>query len=722
MPVHFVPDVVRLANGFEHYNPMQQLVLESAWQQSNLIVASPTASGKTIIAELCGMESILNKRKKVIYTAPLRALASEHYNDFKKKYAAPYNIRMAVSTGDMDSSSKYLSQYDFIFTTFEKLNSLLIHRADWLTNVGTLIIDELHEMDSDRGSTLEMVITKMRLVNTKIQIVVLSATIPNADELSAWLKAELIQSDYRPVPLKEGVHYNGGITFKDDSEIELSSTNPLEGILVDTLQKKKQSLLFANTRPRAESLAKEAQLYVVSLLSNEEKKDLEKLSRKVEGALEIPTAQCTKLAQLVKNGVAFHHAGLVHAQREAIENGFREGKLKVIAATPTLAAGVNLPSFRVVITSLYRYDFGGMVPIPVREYRQMSGRAGRPRYDNAGESIILAKNEMDAAAAMENYIKGEMENVNSTLGKEPTLRMHLLALIAGEFIRDATSLREFFSQTFYAFQYKNMDSLMRMLVGLAKELEMLNFIRADDDDLSATPLGKRVAELYLDPLSADSLIQTLKRENLSTFGALYGLVNTTEFRPYVNVGKKNEAELWEQFQVRSPEISVDAEEAMFSDTQILEKFLSAKFLESWISEVTEQQLVDEFNIQPGIIRSKLKIVDWLAYSAVELAPFASKTPPTATLNKLRKRLQSGISEELILLCELRGIGRVRARRLFNANIKNVSDVKNTSVENLAKILGSGVAISVKRQLGTEVEKGLKKKLDKELKQQKTLFD
>ncbi len=716
------PDVVKQTNGFDTFNPMQEKVLHSRWNTHNLVVASPTASGKTIIAELVGLESILNRGKKAMYTAPLRALASEHYNDFKKKYGESQKIKFAVSTGELDSSSKYLSNFDFIFTTFEKLDSLLIHRADWLQQIGVLIIDEVHELDSDRGATLEMIITKLRILNPKMQIVALSATIPNADELSAWLNADLVESSYRPVPLKEGVHYHQTLVFKDKEEKELSIEDPLEALVSDTLNQKKQALVFANTRPRAESLAKQTAVIINPLLSVEEKKQLEKLSQKIENALEIPTEQCRRLASLIKNGSAFHHAGLVSRQRELIEEHFRSGLLKTISSTPTLAAGVNLPAFRVIITSVQRFDFGGMKNIPVREYRQMAGRAGRPRYDKAGESIVLCKTETDAQEVMENYLLGEMENVESKLGVQPVLRMHLLALIASKYIFDVDSMDDFFARTFYAQQYHDLDMLKRMLRGLIKELYELEFIDGEENRFWATKIGQRVAELYLDPLSANALIQKLKREKLNTFSVLFALTDTTEIRPYVNVSAKKEPEIWEEIQSRWEDMPLDDPNSIFSDAQIADKFQTAKFLEAWMNELPEQELLEQYNVAPGLIRHKLQKGDWLLYAMSELSPLVGKPIHVPLIAKMRKRLDSGIKEELILLCELRGIGRVRARRLFNVGIKNVSDVKNTSVENLAKVIGVGPALQVKKQLGDEHEKGTKKKIEASLREQKTLFD
>jgi helicase len=717
-----VPDLVKEANGFSTFNPMQQKVLDAPWQTHNLVVASPTASGKTIIAELVGLESILNRKKKAMYTGPLRALASEHYNDLKKKYGDKHQIKFAVSTGELDSSSKYLSNFDFIFSTFEKLDSLLIHRAEWLQQIGVLIIDEVHELDSDRGATLEMIITKLRILNPKIQIVALSATIPNADELATWLKAELVESNYRPVPLKEGVHFHQTVVFKGDEQMELAQEDPLEALVSDTLKQKKQALVFANTRPRAESLAKQTAAIISPLISPEEKKQLEKLAQKIENALEIPTEQCKKLASLIKQGVAFHHAGLIARQRELDEDNFRNGLIKTITATPTLAAGCNLPAFRVIITSLQRFDFSGMKNIPVREYKQMSGRGGRPKYDKAGESIVLCKTEMEAQDVMQNYILGEMENIESKLGVQPVLRMHLLALIASKYIFDVDSMDDFFARTFYAQQYHDLDNLKRMLRGLVKELYELEFIDGEENRFWATKIGQRVAELYLDPLSASALIKKLKRDKLNAFSILFAITDTTEIRPYVNVSAKKEPEIWEEIQSRWEDMPLDDPNSIFSDGQIADKFQTAKFLEAWMNEMPEQELLEQYNVAPGLIRHKLQKGDWLLYGLSELAPLVGKHVHVPLIAKMRKRLDSGIKEELILLCELRGIGRVRARRLFNVGIKNVSDVKKTSVENLSKVLGAAVAMTIKSQLGDEFEKGTKKKIEASLRTQKTLFD
>jgi replicative superfamily II helicase/intein/homing endonuclease len=357
-----IPKLVLKANSFENFNPMQEKCINKLEQ--SLVVSAPTASGKTIVAELFMLAQVLNENKKVIYTCPLRALASEHYKDFKKKYP---DITFAVSTGDLDSSSSYLKKFDVIFTTYEKLASLLRHKTEWLERVGCVIVDEIHELDSDRGPVLEIALTQMRNMHKNLKVLGLSATIPNSKELSEWLNAMLVESDFRPVKLKEGVIYDNEIEFGDGSK----ENGNLESTIEQNLEKENQLLIFANSRKRAEGLAKKVSLKTKIKVEEKDKPTLNKISNSIKNTLEQPTEQCDSLGNCVTSGAAFHHAGLLPKQRELVEENFRKGLIKVICATPTLAAGVNTPADVVIIPSLYRYGNYGMELINVREYKQM---------------------------------------------------------------------------------------------------------------------------------------------------------------------------------------------------------------------------------------------------------------------------------------------------------------------------------------------------------------
>lgn len=181
-------------------------------QGKNLLVCTPTASGKTLIAELTALKSIIEGKGKAVYIVPLKALASEKYKDFKKRYGKIAEI--ALSIGDIDSSDHYLAEYDLIVTTSEKLDSLIRHQAPWLSSIKTVVIDEIHLLnDSERGPTLEILITILKKLLKNAQIIALSATIGNAEELAEWLQADLVVDDWRPVKLHKGIYYDGKVEF-----------------------------------------------------------------------------------------------------------------------------------------------------------------------------------------------------------------------------------------------------------------------------------------------------------------------------------------------------------------------------------------------------------------------------------------------------------------------------------------------------------------------------
>jgi len=191
----------------------EKAIKKGLLERKNLLVCTPTASGKTLIAELAALKSIIEGNGKAIYIVPLKALASEKYKDFKKRYDGI--AKVALSIGDIDSSDSYLVDYDLIITTSEKLDSLIRHHAPWLSLISTIIIDEIHLLnDPGRGPTLEILITILRQLLNKAQIIALSATIGNPEELSEWLKAELVIDDWRPVKLHKGVYLDGDIEFE----------------------------------------------------------------------------------------------------------------------------------------------------------------------------------------------------------------------------------------------------------------------------------------------------------------------------------------------------------------------------------------------------------------------------------------------------------------------------------------------------------------------------
>jgi helicase len=191
----------------------EKAIKKGLLERKSLLVCTPTASGKTLIAELAALKSIIEGNGKAIYIVPLKALASEKYKDFRKRYEGI--AKVALSIGDIDSADSYLVDYDLIITTSEKLDSLIRHHAPWLSLISTIIIDEVHLLnDPGRGPTLEIIITILRQLLKKSQIIALSATIGNPEELANWLDANLVIDNWRPVELHKGVYLNGEIEFE----------------------------------------------------------------------------------------------------------------------------------------------------------------------------------------------------------------------------------------------------------------------------------------------------------------------------------------------------------------------------------------------------------------------------------------------------------------------------------------------------------------------------
>ena len=207
--------------GITSLRPSQQKSIDAGlFEGKNLLVCTPTASGKTLVAEMAILNSLQTDDKQgrvnrpmCIYVVPLRALASEKYKDFSKKYP---QYKIALTSGDMDNDDRYLEAYDIIITTSEKLDSLIRHHTPWMPRVEVVVIDEIHLLnDISRGPTLEILITMLRTQLKKLQLIALSATIGNASELAEWLGAELIEDSWRPVRLDKGVLHKNKIYFDE---------------------------------------------------------------------------------------------------------------------------------------------------------------------------------------------------------------------------------------------------------------------------------------------------------------------------------------------------------------------------------------------------------------------------------------------------------------------------------------------------------------------------
>ncbi len=488
--------------------------------------------------------------------------------------------------------------------------------------------------------------------------------------------------------------------------------SPVLNIALDTIKIGKQALIFVNTKKSAEKTAEE-----ISKKLKIENEVLEALSEDALNSLSKPTKQCERLSYCLKKGIAFHHAGLVQKQKDIIEENFRKGTIKIICSTPTLALGVDLPAFRSIIKDLKRYTIHGLSWIPVLDYMQMSGRAGRPNYDNEGQSIAIAISNSEKEKIEERYINGIPEDIYSKLAVEPVLRTYVLSLIASNFTANKKELIDFFDKTFYAHQFKD---LRRLHSTISKVIDMLDewefIITSGDEDFAsanelkeqkfkATLIGKRVAELYIDPLTANFMIICLRNasdKKLDAFSFLQMISHTLEIRPMLKVGLREHDKIQEAM-LKFSDYILEDEPSMYEPEyeEFLHSIKTALMFNSWVNEQDEEFLLEEYNIRPGELRAKLDIADWLLYATEEFSKIMHYQYLVKEIVKLRLRLKYGVKEELLPLVRLENIGRVRARILFRNRIKDMKDLKSADLSTLTQLIGEKVALSVKRQLGQE---------------------
>jgi len=682
-----VPDALRESGVEELYPPQADAVEAGVTESESLVASVPTASGKTLIAELAMLSSV-ERGGKALYIVPLRALATEKKAEFERW--ADFDVEVGVSTGNYESSEEWLASRDIVVATSEKVDSLVRNGAPWIDDLSCVVADEVHLVDDpNRGPTLEVTLAKLRRINPDLQVVALSATVDNADEVADWLDAALIRSDWRPIDLRTGVHYGDAITFDDGEKREVpvaGGERATAALVADTLDEDGSSLVFVNSRRNAEAAARRLADVTADHLTETERDDLAAVAEKVAAASDTETS--ADLAAVVRKGAAFHHAGLSADHRSLVEDAFRDRLLKVICATPTLAAGVNTPSRRVIVRDWRRYDgeFGGMKPLDTLEVHQMFGRAGRPGLDPYGEAVLLANDHDGMDELFERYVWADPEPVQSKLAREPAMRTHLLATVASGFARTREGLLDFLDQTLYATQTDGTASLEAVVDSTLEYLVANDFVERAGDEVTATGLGHTVSRLYLDPMSAAEIVDGLRDADDPTPLGLYHLVCRTPdmYELYLKSGdRETYTELcYERETEFLGRIPSEFEDVRFEEW--LSALKTAKLLEDWAREVDEDRITERYGVGPGDVRGKVDTAQWLLGAAERLAAELDLDCVVA-VREAKKRVEYGVREELLDLAGVRNVGRKRARRLHEAGIESRADLREADK---ATVLGA----------------------------------
>jgi helicase len=676
-------------DGIASLYPPQAMAVGPVLAGENLLLACPTASGKSLIAYFALLRAARAGRTG-LYLVPLRALAHEKAEELAK--FEELGLKVGISIGDFDLPAEKLEKLDVLVATSEKADGLLRRGSAWLDRLGVVVADEVHLLrDPERGPTLEVSLTRLRRAYPHLQVVALSATVRNSEEVAEWLQARHIASTFRPVPLKLGVYYDGRITFTDLTTRELSGPGePVPRLVRTVVEEGGQALVFVNSRRASEQVAESLTRTVEALLSSEERLRARAAATELASVSDEETEGIRRLSGLLPHGVAFHNASLTNPERRVVERAFRDRTLKALVATPTLAAGINLPARRVIVRDTSRYDdrLGLQAPIPATEIHQMLGRAGRPRYDPVGEALLLARSPDDEDRLLDDYLSAPPEAIQSRLAAEPALRMHVLALTASGATTTEAELEGFFAATFYGhtLPLPELEAKVRSVRDFLEENELLESGGA----LRATRFGRLTSELYLDPLSAIVLRGVLERAPIGVGPfPLLAAVSATPDLPPLFLRRGEEADLLTRYTDEAEELLVKPEQPPLElDLDVfLATLKTATVLEAWIDEVPLVEMTQRFGIGAGDVRTKVEDAEWLLFASSRLAT-AFQPRAGRTIDDLSLRVRYGVREELLDLVRLRGIGRVRARLLYRAGYADREALRQAPLDRIEQALHS----------------------------------
>ncbi|WP_049982570.1 DEAD/DEAH box helicase [Halorubrum sp. BV1] len=653
---HFADRGVR-----ELYPPQAAAVDAGVCEGSNVVAAIPTASGKTFIAQL----GLLTADGPGLYVCPLRALAREKYESF----ASLPGLEVGISTGDFDASGEDLAGNDVIVATSEKVDSAIRNGASWVDELACVVVDEVHLLDAERrGPTLEVTIATLRRQNPDVQVVALSATVDNPEAIAGWLDATLIESDWRPVDLRTGVAVGGSVAFDDgttrevpldepdrangrdgdassgggdassgggdtgnstgdaggddDGETGPDDTEVAAALVADTVAEGGQCLAFVRSRAEAVSLAE--RLAADGLAERMGIETAAAAAADEAGAVD-GTVTGRQLADCLRSGVAFHHAGLRSGHRAVVESAFRDRDVACICATPTLAAGVNVPARRVVVRDQKRYSGSRMEWLPTLEVHQMCGRAGRPGLDPHGEAVLVgAADTRDEL--VERYVDGEPEAVESTLADPASLRTHVLSAIATGFAETEAEILDVFEGTFYA--RETGAGGLADAVGVAVDaLVSADMVQrettggVDDYRLIATSVGETTSRQYVRPETGERIVDGLRTAaampNATTLTAFELICDTPDMQD-TYLGNEERAEMYRFARRHAGVLTTEMHETDAFE-EWLESVKTARILDEWIDGATVEELVEAYRIGPGDLDSRIERAEWLLSAAEALA-------------------------------------------------------------------------------------------------------
>lgn len=634
---------------FDDFNPCQSSIFNVFDINANIAIAAATSAGKTIMSEMIAAYEIRKNKGKAIYVGPLKALASEKQEDWSDPTHHFSNLNVSIITGDFRFSAKRIGEVNdsnLIVMTPEMLASKCRNdksdKSSFLKDVAVVIFDESHLLTvPNRGDHIEVALMKLVTINPDIRIVLLSATMPNVDEICNWTTkltgkdTYFLESDYRPCPLS--IHYESYYDGDKNYDAKENSKVATACSIVSYYPDDK-FLIFVHSKRTGKMMVEE----------------------------------------LAENGIdaEFHNANLAFKDRKDLENRFKtDPKTRVIVATSTLAWGCNLPSRRVIITGVHR----GLTLVENYDIWQMVGRAGRPKYDPRGDAYILVpestKDEHIERLKRKSPIKSTMlEYVGTEANPHyKTLAFHVVSEIHHGSIKTKDGFRAWFRKSLayhqqHAFDDNVIDRTIQML-------EQCRAIVVENEEYKCTAVGKIASMFYYSPFDVSDLRRNFKmvfeqklEDNDYALAMAIGNVDTNKWA----VVNRYEKEQMAMFQTKV--------ERMFGESTFLPGAIKHGFA---YYNMLKGKKVEVFQALQATLLIDLERTMQVVNS---IDTMSCKWEKQAWFKILKLRLQYGVEADLVELVRIPNVGNVRANRLKDKKIKSLGDFLNYDASVLAKIM------------------------------------
>ncbi|XP_028629505.1 helicase POLQ-like isoform X3 [Grammomys surdaster] len=683
------------------------LTLRSVQERKNLIYSLPTSGGKTLVAEILMLQELLCRQKDVLMILPYVAIVQEKISSLSS-----FGIELGFFVEEYAGSKgrfppiKRREKKSLYIATIEKGHSLVnaLIESGRISTLGLVVVDELHMIgEGSRGAILEMTLAKVLYTSKTTQIIGMSATLNNVEDLQAFLKAEYYTSQFRPVELKEFLKVNdtiyavdgqaaGGMTFsrllnyKYSDALKKMDPDHLVALVTEVIPNY-SCLVFCPSKKNCENVAEMLCKFLSKDYLNHREKEkcevIKNLRNVGHGKV------CPVLKRTIPFGVAYHHSGLTCDERKLLEEAYATGVLCLFTCTSTLAAGVNLPARRVILRAPYVANSF----LKRNQYKQMIGRAGRAGIDTAGESILLLQ-EKDKQQVLE-LINGPLESCYSHLVEELTkgIQSLFLSLIGLKIATSLGDIYQFMNGTFFGVQQKILlkeKSLWEVTVDALEHLTEKGLLQKDSHGDSeglqchfrVTKLGQASYKGAIDLAYCDTLYRDLKKglEGLVLESLLHLVYLIT---PY-DLAAQSEPDWMVYFRQSA---QPGRAKRSCSSRCFRRLYWEESVRTSCQKETNIWSVSEKFNMPRGYIQSLLtgaaSFSSCVLHFCEELEEFWVYK---ALLVELTKKLTYCVKAELIPLMEVTGVLEGRAKQLYSAGYRSVMHLASANPEVLLKTI------------------------------------